>query len=65
MLRGLHDTRVPMLISAVGYWGVGLPVAAVLAFVWDLRAPGVWLGMTAGLFTVAALLLARWRLHLR
>ena len=65
MLRGLHDTRVPMLISAVGYWGVGLPVAAVLAFVWDLRAPGVWLGMTAGLFTVATLLLARWRLHLR
>ncbi len=65
MLRGLQDTRGPMMIAAVGYWGVGLPLGAVLAFALDLRAPGVWLGMTAGLFTVAALLLARWQQVLR
>ena len=58
MLRGLQDTRVPAVIAAIGYWGIGLPVAAVLGI--RLGAPGVWMGLTAGLFAVAALLLARW-----
>ena len=58
MLRGLQDTRMPALIAAIGYWGVGLPVAAVLGI--RLGAPGVWIGLTAGLFAVAGLLLARW-----
>ena len=65
MLRGLQDTRVPAVIAAVAYWGVGLPLGAVLAFPLGLRAPGVWLGLTAGLFAVAGLLLARWMQHLR
>ncbi len=25
MLRGLQDTRVPMLIAGIGYWGIGVP----------------------------------------
>ncbi len=65
MLRGLRDTRAPMMIAAVGYWGVGLPVGGLLAVGAGLRAPGVWLGLTAGLFTVAVLLLVRWRQMLR
>ena len=64
MLRGLGDVRAPMLIAGVGYWGIGLPLAALLAFALDLRATGVWIGMTAGLFTVATLLLLRWRQRL-
>ena len=32
MLRGLHDTRVPMLFAALGYWGIGLPLGIVLGF---------------------------------
>ncbi len=65
MLRGLHDTRVPMVISAIGYWGIGLPLGVVLAFWFHMRAPGVWIGMTVALFVVAGLLLARWRHRLR
>ena len=64
MLRGLHDTRVPMLAAALGYWGVGLPLGAILAFGFGLQAPGVWLGLAGGLFCVAALLLSRWRWQL-
>lgn len=60
MLRGLQDTRVPMLIAALGYWGVGLPLGAALAVWADLRATGVWIGLAVGLFAVAGLLLARW-----
>ncbi len=59
MLRGLKDTRVPMMIAAVGYWAVGMPIAAALAPAH--AAAGVWAGLLAGLFAVAALLLARWR----
>ena len=32
MLRGLHDTKVPMVYAAIGYWGIGLPLGVVLAF---------------------------------
>ncbi len=65
MLRGLKDTRAPMMIAAAGYWGVGLPLGALLAFPLGLRAPGVWLGLTAGIFAVAGLLFVRWRQRLR
>lgn len=50
MLRGLQDARVPALMGFVAYWLVGLPVAAVLAFLFHLEALGVWWGLAAGLF---------------
>ncbi len=49
MLRGIHDTRVPMVMAVVSYWGIGLPVAYVLGFVLGLEGAGVWLGLTTGL----------------
>jgi multidrug resistance protein, MATE family len=60
MLRGLHDTTIPMIYAGIGYWGVGLPLGAVLAFWFDLKGNGIWLGLSAGLASVAVLLLWRW-----
>ncbi|MDQ6435843.1 MATE family efflux transporter [Mesorhizobium sp. LHD-90] len=60
MLRGLHDTKVPMIYAAIGYWGVGLPLGALLAFPLGLKGNGIWIGLSAGLIVVAVLLLARW-----
>lgn len=60
MLRGLHDTTVPMIYGAIGYWGIGLPLGALLAFHFDLAGRGIWIGLSAGLAAVAVLLLARW-----
>jgi MATE family multidrug resistance protein len=60
MLRGLHDTRVPMIYAATGYWGIGLPLAAVLGFATDLAGIGIWIGLAAGLASVAALMTTRW-----
>ncbi len=60
MLRGLHDTRWPMVIAAVGYWGVGLPLGAILAFVLEMGGVGIWIGLASGLFIVAALMMWRW-----
>jgi MATE family multidrug resistance protein len=60
MLRGLHDTTVPMIFAAIGYWAVGLPLGVWLAFRAGLAGNGIWIGLSAGLAVVAALLLARW-----
>ena len=53
-LRGIKDTRLPMLITLVSYWGIGLPVAVVLAFSTALGPAGLWWGLTAGLCAAAA-----------
>jgi MATE family multidrug resistance protein len=60
MLRGLQDTRVPMLYAALGYWGIGLPLGAILAFGTNLRGVGIWIGLATALAVVALLMLWRW-----
>lgn len=64
-LRGLSDTKIPMLIAIFGYWCVGLPVAYVLGLVLDLRGVGVWIGLAVGLAFVAVLLGARFAMRER
>lgn len=65
VLRGLKDTRVPMLFAALGYWGIGVPVGAALAFEFGAGGVGLWIGLAAGLAIVAALMLTRWSLRER
>jgi len=60
MLRGLHDSRVPLVIALMGYWAVGAPVGVALGFLTPLRGVGVWIGLASGLAVVASLLMARW-----
>lgn len=65
-LRGLKDTRVPMVITLFSYWMVGMPVAWWLAFERGLGARGMWMGLIAGLSAAATLLFTRfWRSSLR
>jgi len=60
-LRGLKDTRVPMIIGLLSYWGVGLTVGYILGFPFGMAAHGLWWGLVMGL-GAAAILLA-WRFH--
>lgn len=60
-LRGLQDTRVPMILALFGYWVVGFGTSVLLGFATPLSGLGVWLGLAAGLVVVAALLQMRWR----
>ena len=60
-LRGLKDTRVPMLLAALGYWGLGMPIGLLLAAGAGLGPAGLWVGLAAGLGGVAVLMLRRWR----
>lgn len=58
-LRGLQDTRWPMLISLVAYWLVGLGSGALLAFTAGTGPRGLWFGLSAGLLFASVTLLAR------
>lgn len=60
VLRGVQDTRVPMLLQIFGYWAIGFVIAIMLAFPFGLGPIGVWWGLAAGLGVVSALLLWRW-----
>lgn len=52
-LRGLKDTRVPLLVGAIGYWAIGFPAGWLLAFPLGLGAIGLWWGLALGLAAVA------------
>lgn len=61
LLRGVQDTRVPMVIAAVSYWGIGMPCSYVLGFVLGWEGVGVWLGLVLGLgFAGVALMVRFW-----
>ncbi|MGB3337504.1 MAG: MATE family efflux transporter [Devosia sp.] len=64
-LRGLSDTKIPMLLAILGYWGVGLPTSYVLGFVLGWRGVGIWIGLAAGLAFVAVVLVTRFAMRER
>jgi MATE family multidrug resistance protein len=65
-LRGLKDTRMPMFITVLAYWGLGLPLGYWLGIVRGQGAPGLWTGLILGLSVAATLLGWRfWRLARR
>jgi len=59
-LRGLGDTRSPMLAHLAGYWIVGLPVTWVLCFPLGWGARGIWVGLTSAIVIVATVLVLVW-----
>ena len=60
MLRGLHDTKVPMAYAAFGYWVVGLLIGVGLGFGLGWQGVGIWIGLATGLAVVALLMIGRW-----
>jgi len=58
-LRGLKDTRWPMLLTGVAYWIVGMPVGVVCSYRLGMGPSGMWIGLIAGLATAAVALLTR------
>jgi MATE family multidrug resistance protein len=64
-LRGLNDTRLPLLFAAISYWLVGFPAAWSLAFSAGFGAIGVWIGLSCGTGVYAVLLILRFELLTR
>lgn len=64
ILRGLGDTRIPMLVNFLGYWLIGIPVSVYLAFAAGWGPAGLWWGLVLGLALVGISLLLRVRARL-
>ena len=65
-LRGYKDTTTPMLLAALGYWGIGFASSWVLGFPLGFGAVGLWWGILLGTVAVAVLLTLRlYRVGLR
>jgi MATE family multidrug resistance protein len=64
-LRGLGDTRVPMVVNLLGHWGIGLPLACLLCFTRGWGVAGLWTGLSLSLVLIGATLLAAWSVSSR
>jgi multidrug resistance protein, MATE family len=64
-LRGLGDTRTPMLVHLVGYWAVGMPIVYGLCFPLDWGARGIWVGLSAAIVLIGAALAIFWQRAIR
>jgi MATE family multidrug resistance protein len=64
-LRGIGDTRSPMIAHFVGYWVVGMPVVYVLCFPLGWGAPGIWVALNAALILIGASLVMVWIARLK
>lgn len=60
ILRGLGETRIPMLTNLAGHWVVGLPMGYAACFWLGWGVQGLWLGLAVGLTIIGSLLLATW-----
>lgn len=58
-LRGCKDVKVPTLLVFIAYWIIGIPVGSAFAFGLDFGAPGLWIGLAAGLGAAAISLVVR------
>ncbi|MBX3563213.1 MAG: MATE family efflux transporter [Sphingomonas sp.] len=65
VLRGLQDTRVPMIVAGLGYWVAGFGTAVILGFGLGWEGVGIWTGLAVGLLVVSILLLWRWHIRAR
>ncbi|PZO59899.1 MAG: MATE family efflux transporter [Phormidesmis priestleyi] len=60
-LYGLQDTRVPMILSAIAFWGIGLTASYILCFLFNWGAVGLWIGQYTGVAVAAVIFV--WRFH--
>jgi MATE family multidrug resistance protein len=60
-LRGLKDTRVPMWLAVLSYWGLGMPLGAGLGLGLGWGPQGMWMGLILGLTAAAVLMAARFQ----
>lgn len=59
LLRGIKDVKTPTVLIAIAYWVIGLPTGYILAFHFDMGAPGIWLGLIIGLTLASVFLISR------
>jgi MATE family multidrug resistance protein len=64
ILRGLTDAKIPMVITFVAYWIIGIPVGLLLGFYFHMEVIGVWIGLLVGLSIAAISFLIRFKVKI-
>ena len=59
-LRGISETRMPMIVNVIGHWFLGLPVGYALCFRFGWGVTGLWIGLSIGLVVAALVLTVVW-----
>jgi MATE family multidrug resistance protein len=59
LLRGIKDVKMPTVLIAIAYWVIGLPIGYLLGIVFNLGAPGMWMGLILGLSFASLFLFLR------
>jgi len=59
-LRGISETRMPMIVNVIGHWFLGLPVGYALCFMFGWGVRGLWIGLSIGLVVTALVLTFVW-----
>jgi multidrug resistance protein, MATE family len=66
LLRGVQDTRIPMVYAGLSYWAVGIPASYLPGFTMGYGGAGIWAGLVIGLVLAGGLLMTRfWRRSVR
>ena len=65
LLRGLGDTRTPMIGNLAGHWLLGLPIGYALCFRWGWGVTGLWAGLSTGLIVIGIVLAITWHRRIR
>ena len=60
LLRGLKDKAIPMVITTICYWGIGIPCSYLFGFVFNWGGKGIWFGLVIGLALASAFLSSRY-----
>ena len=64
-LRGIGDTRTPMVVNLAAHWLLGLPVSYTLCFVLGWGVWGLWIGLSLGLIVTGLILMYAWTVKIR
>ncbi|AUN98710.1 MATE family efflux transporter [Bacteriovorax stolpii] len=65
VMRGLNETKIPMILGLISYWVIGLPIGAYLAYKNGMEARGLWIGLAIGLTCMCVFLIAFYRNRIR
>ena len=60
VMRGLQETKIPMILGFVSYWIIGLPIGCFLTYKKGLEAKGLWMGLAVGLTCMSILLILQY-----
>ena len=64
-LRGIGDTRTPMIVNLGAHWFLGLPVSYTLCFIVGWGVWGLWIGLSLGLIVTGVILLWAWTVKIK